>query len=383
MVQFINSASREGRSARQILEDKIQLGRTSAAALIERIHTEAPVDSIAKGSALRFGTRDAPGFVPGNLTANDAPQLVMGYGDNGATIHKNALGQLGQRAGVPGAYLGELANGAAWQRRLAAGILNEHYHQGEGGSRYLVRAVKGEVRGFLSDRFRRLDNRPLVDAFAGECAKVGAVPVDGTSSDTRVSLKALVPQIYEPIPGEVIAFGVDWGNSDFGNGQHFLRAFMLRVWCLNGATTENALSQIHLGRGISDDMELSQRTYELDTRTSISALRDVVRATLTPRKIEAMCAGIARAHEEKVDWKSARAGLAKKLLKSELKAVEDAFESQDVYNLPAGQTMWRMSNAVSWIAGQKDVDADRKLDLQRIAGQLVNGVADRAMAEAA
>lgn len=388
MVQFVGNVnqSREGRSARQILEDKIQLGRASAAALIERINTMAPRDSIAKGSALRFGTRAVPEVLGRQATHEQAPELVIGYGDQGARIHRHALGQLASRAGVPSAYLAEMANGFEWQRRLAAGILNEHFHQGEGNTRFLLRNVGtpagGEVRGFLSDKFRRLDNRPLVDAFATECAKVGAVPVDGTYSDTRVSLKALVPQVYEPVPGEVIAFGVEWGNSDFGSSAHVLRAFMLRVWCLNGATMENALSQVHLGRGISDDIELSQRTYELDTRASISALRDVVVATLAPRKIEAMCAGIQHAHEEKIDWKSARTGLAKKLLKGELAAVEAAFESEDTYNLPAGQSVWRMSNALSWVAGQKDIDSDRKLDLQRLAGQMVNGVADRAMAAA-
>jgi len=376
MVQMNATQSREGRSARQILEDKISIGRASALALIERINTEMPNDSIAKGAAMRFGTRP----VSEDAAEDAVPELVMGYGDKGVTIHKHALGQLSQRAGVPAQYASELANGAAWQRRLIAGVFNEHYHQGAPNTRYLIREVNGEARGVLSNKFRRLDNRPLVDAFAAECASVGAVPVDGTCSDVRVALKALVPTVYEPVPGEVMAFGVEWGNSDYGASALVLRAFMLRVWCLNGATNENALSQVHLGRGISDDIELSQRTYELDTRTSVSAMRDVVRGILAPKKIEAMCASIARAHEEKIDWKSIKGSLAKKLHKGELKAVEDAFESQDVYNLPAGNTMWRASNAVSWIAGQKDIDADRKLDLERIAGVMVNGVADRVVA---
>lgn len=373
---------KEGRSAKQILEDKIHLGRQSALALIERINTEAPLDTIAKGGALRFGTRPS-GFTAPEGDGRVGVELAINYGDNTATIHKHALAQLATRVDVPSAYAHELANGAEWQRRLLAGIFNESYHKGAPAQRYMLRAVKGEVRGFLSDKFRRLDNRPLVEAFDLECQKAGAVLVDGTSSDTRVRLKALVPTIHEPIPGEPIVFGVEWGNSDFGNGTHVLRAFMLRVWCLNGATMEDMLRQIHLGRAISDDAILSQRTYELDTKASMSALRDVVRATLMPKKVEQLCEGIKRAHENKVEWKNIRGSLAKKLLKSELKAAEDAFESPDVYNLPAGNTMWRVSNAVSWVAQQKDLDADRRLDLQRIAGELVDGVADRPARHAA
>jgi hypothetical protein len=120
----------------------------------------------------------------------------------------------------------------------------------------------------------------------------------------------------------------------------------------------------------------------MPSRASISALKDVVAGTLSPRKVEQLCAGIQKAHEEKVDWKNVRGGLAKKLLKSELAAAQAAFDSPDVYNLPEGNTMWRVSNAISWIAGSTE-DADRKLELQRLAGELVDGRKDAVEKEAA
>jgi hypothetical protein len=64
--------------------------------------------------------------------------------------------------------------------------------------------------------------------------------------------------------------------------------------------------------------------------------------------------------------------LGKKLLKEELKNVRDAFESEDVINLPAEKSIWRVSNAISWIAGKTE-DQDRKLDLQRLAGAVIHG----------
>ena len=63
-------------------------------------------------------------------------------------------------------------------------------------------------------------------------------------------------------------------------------------------------------------------------------------------------------------------------------AVEDAFESEDVINLPAGKSVWRASNAISWIAGRTE-DPDRKLELERIAGEVLNGKADKSLDEAA
>lgn len=346
--------------ARSILEKKIEAGRASAQYLFEVANTKMPKDAIVKGKALEFRSN-------GPMT----PFVEVAYGAEQGIIHKHALGQLAQRAGVPDQYLGELANGSQlWQRNLAAEILNRHYHDGAADERYLVRAVDGQVRGVMSDRYRRLDSRPLLERFAEKCQAVGAVPIDGTVTDTRFALKAILPTVFEPIPGEVMALGIEWSNSDYGAGLHAVRAFIFRLWCSNGATMENALAQVHLGGRLADDIEFSRSTYALDTRTSVSALGDVIDGTLGAKKIVALLEGIKGANAKGVEWKNVKSGLQKKLLKSELKAAEDAFESEDVINLPEGKSLWRVSNAISWLAGKSE-DSDRKLELQRLAGSIL------------
>jgi hypothetical protein len=62
--------------------------------------------------------------------------------------------------------------------------------------------------------------------------------------------------------------------------------------------------------------------------------------------------------------------LRKVLTKGEVDAVVQTFNSPDVENLPPGNSKWRLSNAISWVAGTL-VDADRKLDLMRLAGSVV------------
>jgi hypothetical protein len=365
------------------LEAKIEAGRKSAMALIEKLHTDVPEDQIAKGAALRFGTRQSEprNMVGGETMHYPPPELVMGVGDKGLRIHKHALSQLATRAKVPPGYVTDLAQGAEWQRKLAAGILNEHFHQGAPDARYLVRSVGGTARGVLSDKYRRLDNRPIVDALAAVAQQIGAVPVDGTFSDVRVALKIVLPQVYVAA-GDVVAFGLEWGNSDYGASRNTLRGFFLRLECLNGATTENSLAQVHLGRALSEDIVLSQRTIELDTRATVSAMNDVVRSILLPERIKERIAAVERAASVVTDSRKLRTLLGKKLTKTETERVQSAFESNDVVNLPPGDTMWRASNAVSWIAGQKDVEADRRLALERIAGEFITGKRDLETVEA-
>ncbi len=373
-MNYAVSKSEYAVRARDILEKRIATGRASAAATFETVHKAVPVDSIVRGRAMKFG-------FDGQLVVD-----VGGGGDVAARgVHDHALGQMCAKAGLPAAYVKDLLRSPEpWKAELATKILNDHFqlahaerNEDVSQHRHLVRAVDGQVRGFLSDRYRRLDSRPLLEAFAGECSALGAVPVEGIATDTRVSIRALLPHVFEPVPNEVLCLGGEWSNSDFGAGKHAFRAFILRLTCLNGATMEDAMAQVHLGGRLSDDIEFSDKTFQLDTRTSVSALKDVVRGVLSPKSVDMSLATIKAAHEKQIDWKGLGSKLSKRLLKEELKAVKDAFESNDVINLPPVQSAWRASNAVSWIAGTTE-DPTRRQELQRLAGELVNGKVDAA-----
>jgi hypothetical protein len=58
------------------------------------------------------------------------------------------------------------------------------------------------------------------------------------------------------------------------------------------------------------------------------------------------------------------------LPKADQKLIVDAYESGDVVNLPPGNTAWRASNAISWVARHTE-DAEKRLELERAAGAIV------------
>jgi hypothetical protein len=130
------------------------------------------------------------------------------------------------------------------------------------------------------------------------------------------------------------------------------------------------LRQIHLGKKLDADFAFSQRTYELDTETSASAIKDMVGHMLGPDSVNRCLAGIKKAHEEEVSASQVGSWLAKHLSKGEAKAAGDAFGSQDIVNLPPGQTKWRLSNAISLLA-RDNKDEGRSLELQRLAGKVL------------
>lgn len=340
---------------RAILDKKIAEGSRAAARVIDSIQNDVPEDQIANAQAIRWQV--------------DAKNIVAVVGDKLLAPSSYALGQIAERAGVPAQYMREMSTSEdEWRRVLAAEIAGRHFGN-VGAQRVLVRSVRGQLRGFLSDKYRRLDNRPLLDALVKEVDGAGAVPCGGTMTETRCALKVIVPRIVEVLDGEFVVFGGEWSNSDYGNGAHSFRAFALRVVCLNGMTRENLLRQIHLGGRLQDDVQYSDRTYRLDTAASVSALQDTVRGALGPAGINSMTAAIRAANEKEMS-EATLLRAAKNVPKKTQKLIVDAFKSDDVINLPAGNTAWRASNAVSWIARHTTDDAELQLDLERLAGGL-------------
>ena len=212
------------------------------------------------------------------ITFNGEGGLKMNMPDGQFSLHANAIGQLADRMGIPQRYLRTLAGGAEWQIALAATMLNEHSGWTQ-RSRVLVRTVGTQVRGVLSDSYRRLNSVEILTAFVQEAAQQGAVISDAYMNDTKVWAETILPQplvIPTAKNGDVIIFaGARFSTSDYGDGAVDMRSFLLNGACLNGMVRESVMKQVHLGSKLPDNLRLSQQTYELDTKTTVSAVRDL------------------------------------------------------------------------------------------------------------
>lgn len=401
------------------LQAVLREGARTGLQVIEHVNTNAPNDRLVRGRALRWGYAapaelalaqakpeakplgdpalaglvndegiplqvaailDEPARKPRALVAAppaDAaiPELVLEIADGTHRLHRNAFSQVAGRAGVPGDYLRRLTDSQnPAMRQLALDILAAHYGKTEqAAERHLVRDVHGEVRGFLSDKYRRLDSRPLLDAFLTAAREVGAVPGGGLAGQLRTSFKVFLPTLFEPVPDDPIVIGLEWHNSDFGAGAFSISLTLLRMWCTNGATIEETLRKTHVGSRLSDDVAWSKATMQADSATMALATGDIVRNHLAADKVEGLVAAVKAAHEKCFADKQDPFGSNRRfaaLTKGELAKVRDAFDSNDVVNLPPGRTLWRASNAVSWVA-QHCEDEERKHALERLAGDVL------------
>jgi hypothetical protein len=358
---YEEAASDAASRARIKMQQTIDEGRLSAAMTVKKVMDEVPTDHIVKARALNFTTDD------------ECRTMMVNMGDQQLAIANHAVGQMCQRADIPVAMYRKLIDNPStegWGPGLMSEIFNKFYGNQNDVS-YLARSYGGRLRGWLSTSYRRLDSRPLLDAFLGVTKELGMIPIRGLASETKVMMKCLMPVVFEPAPNEVVSFGATWENSDYGNGKHSLRVFVLRLWCTNFAISDEGLQQIHLGKKLSEDIQYSQRTYELDTQTSASAIRDIVRGSLEPDRIGAMCAAIEEAANTEIKNPAAFLERMKSALtKGERELIAAKYNTPDVELLPPGNTAWRMSNAISLFA-QEIEDADRQIELLKLAGTVV------------
>lgn len=364
------AASKAAKHGREKMQAIIEKGQANAMAVLAQVSNQVPKDSITTAKAVTIlsplWTEEAPGRYSMQLRGRES-----------VPVHEHALAQIADKAGFNNKFLSDLRElktpkDDPWNQELIAHNFNQLLMHSD--SRHLVRIVeeKGqdEVRGFLSDRYRRLDSRPLLDSFMGACQDIGAVPVDGYALDTRVRLRAILPYVFEPVENEVMLFGAEWKNSDFGNGGHGVSLFNIRVMCTNMATTDEVLRQVHIGKRLDDNILYSRQTYELDTKANASALKDIVWNTLSPDRVNGYLEQIRIAAEDEIEGKDVGRILKNKLTKSEAEKVSELFNGPDVINMPAGSSTYRLSNAISFFAQNEKISRNRRLDLEQIAGEL-------------
>lgn len=359
-VPYAVAAEKAAKWAREKFENLINTGREQGRALIKYLMDNQPRDSMYPCTALTFTAKD------GELAVDNPEHGMMPF-------HSNAVAQACAKAGIPKLYLNTLLKDG--QLDLIAHNFNQRFWQQprlKDGSKktYRLRAVGNEVRGMVSDRYPLWDSNLLLAEFLAGVEQYKGVVVSAQATDTKFSVKAVIPILFEPIKHEVMLFGASLRNSDYGDGKYDISGAVARLRCTNLMTTESVFSKIHLSRRLDETIVFSKETYEADTRTLALATKDVVRNYLSPEKVGGYVEAIQVASMKEIDADAVLEGLRGrgKLSKTEVGGVKDVFRSADVENLPPGNTAWRLSNALSFFA--QSVETARGLELETVAGAM-------------
>lgn len=383
MTEFDVALSKKASLARERLEHRFAIGEQEQRQLEKQIADMHIRDRFVAPKAMEFVPPKHGGAYFHYVPQGDSP-LVR--------VHPHALGQLCKRGGMPQRFASRLIRGEAWERELFAHNMNELFHQPvfldrrKNPAKFLHRLVISdppELRGFLTRSFNRhIASLPLLRGFLTACGKVGAKSIEASSSAVRFSLKCYLPYVFEVVPGEHVAFGAVWSNSDFGAG--ILRVAMTTMRVSSG--TLSVFEDTHHRRHITsivedDDLELSDDTAKKEVEAQVSAISDAVLALLSPDPVNKLLKAMTLAAEQQIPWHRLKSEIGQLLRKSELTQIQKVLTSNthDIVDLPPpgktedGEpiaTRWWAASTLGWMAS-KEQDPDRKESLQELSGDLL------------
>lgn len=367
-------------SLKEILQEKVvtklRQNQNNHMHFVERIQNESQllndfVLPIGKGSPVSF---EANGSV--KMIVKSGGDMHDEYG-----LHPHAVYQLGEKLipnneGRIATYLkNQTLMNEHWRNELVATILNTHSTNTKHRERVLVREIESEVRGVLSDHYRRLDTKHIFTSFINSVAKYETQVFDAFTDGLKSYIEVINPELVEiPFSNKehtFVVFGSRISNSDFGDGALDLRSFIMQAVCINGLVTESKIREVHLGRKLPDDLQLSRDTYLYDSRTQASLVSDVVDNIFSVKSIAAYCNKIQDMEDYKVESMDNEIKRLQKVgvQKGEVEQMKEIFIKNDPNDGINGQnSLWKLAQGLSAVA--RDKDSRRKRELEEISGKL-------------
>lgn len=378
-MTFNVSIDPQSAMAKESLKARFTIGLPQQAALVRRVSELHIKDKLVSPKGMHFHC------TTGKLRLSYDP-----FGEQ-VVIHPHALSQLYTASGFRAIQAKEYFSiGTDWAHDLIAYNMNELFHKRSfldrqrNPKRFLHRLVKVgdtfELRGFLSRNYNRmLASLPLLRGFMEASNAVGAQPLEASTSDVFFSLKCFLPHVFEPVPGEYVAFGMKWSNSDFGYGRLSVGLCAMRIVGGGAIVFEDALSRRHIGSVIQDsDLEISEETARKEVEAQLSAINDIVTHLLSPTHINKMVNALGIAAQMKIPWGRMKSELGGILAEDDLKKLQELCE-HDSIDLPPPAflddgsrvpTRWWAATAISRIANNES-NPDRKAELQAAAGNMM------------
>lgn len=353
-----DNASQKTRAS---FEDIISKGADEGEELIDMVMSSIPRDMLANTNKMDFGY--------------EGDSLLIDVGDGKKRMmHQNAVTQIATKTGILSkSNVNHFFAQGDWGKELLCRNLQEIY-QKINTERLLIRNIDNTVMAALSDKYMIVDTVSILSNLLETLSKSNAVVVGAYFSDLKWWIRLVVKEVFEPVKNEVVMYGLQISNSDFGQGALEIKNFIVRLWCSNLATRDVIMRNVHLGKQLPVNIEWAKDTIEANSKTISLKARDFIANALQPRTIDASIAKIAEAHEAKVDVeKYLKGAIRSNITKEECSEIKTIYNNtSNIELLPSssgGDNKWRLSNAFSLVAKSKA--PDRREALESKAGELL------------
>ena len=268
----------------------------------------------------------------------------------------------------------------------------------------LVRCLDNEIRAWLSNSYRVLDNLDIAFTCMEEAQKKNAQVFEADLSDRRMRIKFTTQDVWDKIdvtqrsgpqggwfagaignrdlmgktimgarireelpggPGTIHPV-VTALNSETGHGGFHIRIGLLLGMCFNVATLETVVSRVHLGERLEEGM-FSQETISAESKAIMLKARDAVRGAFDQNKFAGM---VAKAKAAQADKLEAPGAAIDNIIATGAVNEEQREALLMYFHRDYDPTRFGLAQAVSRLAQDLD-DPDDAGELENLAGKII------------
>ena len=333
----------------------------------------------------------------------DGEVVLDGFNGQALGINNFAHSQLGDHLGIPAKYYTKMRE---THPELLAANLNT-WLKDDPDNKRLVRALDGRVRGFLSSKFRPLDNFQLAQAVLPTLLQNNVKILSAELTETRFYIKGILPDLSDPLPdglvwgsghtditqvakgiqipdeqsqffrgerrGRIVA-AIVISNSDVGAGTLRVEPSLFTTWCTNLAIlVQAAMKKYHVGRAWEADSNFevfTDETRAADDRAFFLKVQDVTKAAFTRANFDAAVAQIKAAGTKQIE--SPKLDKVVEVAVKQL-ALPVGTQGDILSFLSRGGDLsqWGLSSAITAVANKADTSYEQATQLEYAGGQVL------------
>lgn len=307
----------------------------------------------------------------------------LDVGGNWQRVNDFAHGQLAEYTGIPRQYYQKMQAEAP---TLLANNVNKWLHDDARKSdKRMIRTLDGNVRAFLSDKYRPLENEDLAEAVLPVLQEEGFLILSADITETRMYIKAVHSKIERDIPTgkhmgdgghtlfDTVSPGITIGNSEVGAGSLYIESSIYTRACTNLALMGKVLRKSHTGSraALSDDVYalLSDQTKKASDVAMWGQVRDLVAHAVGELRFEQNIAKLTDAAEQKLPTDDIVQTIE---LTGKRLGLHDSERKGVLARLIEGGDLTRYGLHSAVTRHSADVESyDRATELERMGGEIV------------
>ena len=308
----------------------------------------------------------------GEDVINDHKQVALQVGQFGSFgILEHAHDQLGSHLGIPAKYYDRCRHEDPF---LLAHNVNTWLRTNN--DQRLVRTMDGNMRAWLSNRYRPIDNFLIAESILPILiAKGSGMRVESCEvTEQRMYIKVVNERITANVKkGQEVQSGIVISNSEVGCSTFKVEPLILILACINGAIMNKAgLKRYHIGRQI-DELEnavevFTDETRQADDKALMLKMRDVVTSAFDEVVFREFAKTLTITTENRIE----RDVIEAIDTAIEVLSVNAKHKSGILTEMVKGGDLsqWGLSNAITAYA-QKVESYEEATELERVGGEVL------------